>query len=322
MDRRQFLVAGAALAATGGTARAQSLAGKTVTIIYPFAAGSSGDIITRMVADKMRDILKASVVVENRTGAAARIGVTAAKNAAPDGRTILITAFAPMSLYHHSYAKLDYDPFKDFAPLSQLASFDNAIAVNAAGPIKTFKDFTEWLKTNPESRRFGSPGAGTLPHFTGLHLGKTLGVELTHVSYRGSAPAVNDVAGGHLPFVITAESDAMPLHRSGRTRIVVTTGKAQSKFLPDIPNLIASGVNFHSAGWYGAFAPAGTPAAVLDELSNAIQAAVKLEDVAKKMLDSGAVPTGTTQAELAAIQKADSDTWGPVIKASGFKPED
>lgn len=323
MDRRLFLAAGAALATVpAGGARAQTLAGQTVTIIYPFAAGSSGDIITRMVADKMKDRLKATVIVENRTGAAARIGVTAVKRAAPDGRTILMTAFAPMSLYQHSYASLDYDPFKDFAPLSQLATFDNVIAVKGDGPVKTFKEFVDWLKANPDSRRFGSPGAGTLPHFTGLHLGQTIGVEVTHISYRGSAPAVNDVAGGHLPFLITAESDAMPQHRAGRLRIIATTGAEQSKFLPEVPNIKAGGVNFHSGGWYGAFAPAATPAPVLAELSAAIQEAVKSPEVSKKLLDVGAVPTGTTAAELGRIQKADSDLWGPVIKASGFKPGD
>lgn len=323
MDRRQLLCAVSALAVAGSVtqAEAQALAGKTVTIIYPFAAGSSGDIVARMVADKMRDVLNATVVVENRTGAAGRIGVMAVKNATPDGHTILITPFAPMSLYHHSYAKLDYDPFKDFAPVSHLTSFDNAIVVSAASPVKTFKDFVAWQKATPDARKFGSPGAGTLPHFTGLHLGKTIGAPVEHVSYRGSAPAITDVIGGHLPFVITGEADAMPQHRGGKARIIVTTGKAQSQLLPEVPNLIASGVNFHSEGWFGAFAPAGTPPAIVEELSKAMQAAVKSPDVAAKMKDIALLPTGTTPAELAAIQKADSDLWGPVIKASGFKPE-
>lgn len=322
MDRRTFLGAAAALATPALPARAQSLAGKTLTIIYPFQAGSSGDIIARLVADRIRETLKATVIVENKTGAAARIGVTAVKNAAPDGRTILVTAFAPMSLYHHSYAKLDYDAFADFAPISQISTFDNAIAVNAASPHKTFAEFTDWLKKDPDARRFGSPGAGTLPHFTGLLLGRTLGVDLTHVSYRGSAPAIADVAGGHLPFVITGEADLMPHHRSNRLRILVTTGAERSKTLPDLPNLKSAGINFHSGGWYGAFAPAKTPPEIVREISAAMQAAVRSPDLVAKMEGVGAVPTGTTPEELARIQKADSDLWGPVIKASGFRADD
>jgi tripartite-type tricarboxylate transporter receptor subunit TctC len=319
--RITFLVATvAALTCLSAPASAQ-LGGDPIRIVFPFAAGGSGDALARLVAEHMRASLDQPVIVENRTGAQGRIGVQAVKSADPDGKTILLTPVAPMSVYQHVYKALGYDPIRDFAPLSQVATFDFAIAVGPQVPAKSLKELVAWVKANPNQGTYGIPAAGSLPHFFGVLFGNAAGLDLRHVGYRGSAAALTDLVAGQIPIVVTTTSDLLEQHKAGRIRVIATSDKQRSPFLPDVVTFKEAGFAIEGTGWYGLFAPAKTSPAMVDRLNKGIVAAIKVPQVKERLLAFGLVPTGTTPTELANIQKADSQLWAPAVKASGFTPE-
>src|SRR5262245_44408906 len=298
-----------------GAARAQT---STIRIIFPFAAGGSGDPTARLLADKLQTSLGQTVLVENRTGGGGRIGVNAVKNAAPDGNTLLFTPFAAVTIYPFAYRSLDYDPFTDLAPITQVCTFDFAIAVGSDFPAKTPQELVIWLKANPASAQYGSPGAGALPHFFGLLFGRAAGVEMTHIAYKGTAPALSDLLGGQIPMVSSTVSDFLELHRAGKIRVIATSGEERTTDLPDVPTFQESGIDIVGSGWYGMFAPARTPPDVVARLNAALVAALAQPDLKARISGFGLKPTGTSPAQLAAIQKADADKWAPIVKASGF----
>ena len=232
ISRRAGLLALAAMLAAPPLAQAQDQA---VRIVFPFTAGGSGDALARLISDKLAAALGRPVVVDNRTGAAGRIGVVAVKNAAPDGGTLLITPIAPVAVMQHVYPNLEYDPFKDLAPVSQLATFDFAVGVGSHVPAQSVKELVAWVKADPSRAAFGSPAAGALPHFFGVLFGRAAGLELQHVAYRGSAAAVSDLVAGHVPMVFTTLSDLLEQHKAGRVRILAVSGAARSPFLPAAP---------------------------------------------------------------------------------------
>jgi tripartite-type tricarboxylate transporter receptor subunit TctC len=318
---RALALALAAAVTTMPAAGPASAQEKTLRIVFPFGAGGSGDAISRLIAEHLRTALKQPVIVENRTGAQGRIGVKEVKAAAPDGSTILLTPVAPMSVYQHVYASLDYDPMADFTPVSQVAAFDFAVAVGPQVKAASLKDLVTWVKANPDKGTYGSPGAGALPHFLGVSFAKAAGIELRHLGYRGSAPAMVDLVGGQIPIVFTTTSDILEQHKAGRVKALATSGAARSPFLPDVPTFKEAGFDLVASGWYGVFAPAGTPDAAVARLSAGIAAAVQTPQVKERLLAFGLVPTGTSAAELGRIQKADSALWAPAVKASGFTPQ-
>jgi tripartite-type tricarboxylate transporter receptor subunit TctC len=283
------------------TAHAQS---NTVRIIFPYAAGGSGDATARLLADKLQTNLGQTVLVENRTGGAGRIGVSAVKNAPPDGSTLLFTPFAAVTIYTFAYHSLDYDPFTDLAPITQVCTFDFALAVRSDFPAKTPQELVAWLKANPASAQYGSPGAGALPHFFGLLFGRAAGVEMTHIAYKGSAPALSDLLGGQIPMVSSTLSDFLALHRAGKIRVIATSGEERTTDLPDVPTFKESGIDIVGSGWYGMFAPARAPPDVVARLNAALVAALAQPDLKKRISGFGLKPTGTSPAQLAAIQKA------------------
>jgi tripartite-type tricarboxylate transporter receptor subunit TctC len=314
------LVAAVALAAAPAAVFAQT-AEQTIKIVFPFTAGGSGDALARLIAEHLRTVLKQPVIVENRTGAQGRLGVQAVKAAAPDGSTILLTPVAPMSVYQHVYKALAYDPNVDFTPVSQVATFDFALAVGPQVPAKSLAELVAWLKVNPDKGTYGSPGAGTLPHFLGVSFGRAAGIDLRHLGYRGSAAAMTDLVGGQIPVVVTTTADVLEQHKAGRIKVLATSAVERSPFLQDVPTLKEAGFNLIASGWYGVFAPAGTPEVLVARLSAGVAGAVQSPQVKERLLAFGLVPTGTSAAELGRIQKADSDLWAPAVKASGFTPK-
>ena len=315
-------VAAAAMFAAVLPLRAQ-LPDQTIRIIFPFTPGASGDTLTRLMAEKMHASLNRTVIVENRLGADGRIGVNDVKNAAPDGTTLLVTPIAPISVYQHVYKKLTYDPIKDFAPISQLALFNFAIAVGPQVPAKNLRDLIDWVKAHPTEGNFAVPGAGTLPHFLGVLLGREAKIDLRAVPYHGSAAGLADVMAGHIPIIITTTSDLVQMHKAGRIHILATSGHARSTFVPDVPTFGEAGYkNLVASGWYGMFAPAKTPPDIIAAINKAVVAAVHMPDVMAKMQTFGLEPTGTSPEAFAKIVKADSDFWAPAVKASGFTPNE
>jgi tripartite-type tricarboxylate transporter receptor subunit TctC len=322
MNRRTFAIAvlaGCALFA--GSAQSQPAGEQPIRIVFPFTAGGSGDALARLIADKMRVSLNRTVIVESRTGAAGRLGVREVAKAAPDGLTLLITPIAPMSVYQHVYDKLDYDPIGDFTPLSQVATFDFAIAVSASLPAKTLKELAAWGKANADKSNFGIPAAGSLPHFLGILFGRAAGIDMRAVPYKGSAAALKDVIAGHVPMIVTTTSDLVQTHKAGTIRILATSGKQRSAFVPEVKTFLEDGYNIVADSWYGMFAPAKMSPDLVARYNKAIVAAVNAPDVREKLLAFGMQPTGTSAAEFAVIQKRDADFWGPAVKASGFKAQ-
>jgi tripartite-type tricarboxylate transporter receptor subunit TctC len=319
--RRVLAIALAALVAPLFAAPLHAQAGgPPIRIIFPFTAGGSGDTASRLIADKMRAALDRAVIVENRPGADGRIGVKIVKDSAPDGNTLLLTPIAPISVYPHVYAKLDYDPFNDFAPISEVGTFDFGIAVGAQVPARTLQDLIAWAKANPSQANFAIPGAGSLPHFLGVMLGRAAKVDLRAVPYHGSAEGVADLVAGHIPIMITTTSDLVQMDKAGRIRVLATSGKGRSPFLPEVPTLVEAGYDLVATSWFGMFAPAKTPSDTIARLNKVIVDAVRSPDVSARMLAFGLQPTGTSAAQFAKIVVDDSELWAPAVKASGFTP--
>lgn len=323
MQRRVLLRSALATIAGWGMSRAPAgaqIGARPIRLIFNYSAGGAGDALARLIADKMRAGLDQPVIVENRTGADGRLGVQAVKNAAPDGSTLLISPIAPMAIFQHLYASLGYDPFADFRPISQVARFDFGIAVGPKVSVTSLKELVAWAKANPGEANFGAPAAGTLPHFFAVLFGRTAGIDLRLVAYRGSAGAMTDLVGGQIPIVFTTTSDLLEMYKAGRVRILATSGKERSPFVPEVPTFREAGYDIEGTGWYGVFAPARTPDDVIERLNKAIVAGVAAPEVREKLLALGLEPTGMTAAEFAAIQKASSELWAPVVRSSGFKP--
>ncbi len=327
-NRRQLLQAGAATALLGSlafqTARAQGL--EQVKIINGFPAGGSADVTSRRIGEKLGGsaYTKNAAVVENKTGAAGRIAVEAVKNAASDGGTLLLTPYSMMSIYPHIYKQLSYDPFKDFEPVAMASLLTHGLAVGPMVPatVKTVKDYLAWAKANPTLANFGSPAAGSTPHFLGVMLEMSSGVPLKHIPYRGSIPGITDVIGGQLASMITPHGDFLPNHKAGKLRIIATSGKTRSPFVPDVPTFAEQGFpDLVVEEWFGFYAPAKTPAPIIANANAAINAALKEKTVIDSLALSGMVPIGGSAADMAKSMKSYADFWGPIVKKIGFTAE-
>lgn len=326
--RRQFIQASAGSALLGalGASPAFAQAIEQVKIFYGFPAGSSGDIVARRVGEKMAGsaYTRNVAVVENKPGAGGRIALDSLKPAPADGSVLALSPFSMLSLYPHVYSKLSYDPFKDFQPVSIAAIMQHGLAVGPLVPasVKNVKDFLAWAKANPALANYGSPGAGSTPHFIGALLGLNNGVELKHVPYRGSIPGVTDVVGGQVAAMVTPHGDFIANYKAGRLRILATSGTKRSPFVPEVPTLAEQGYPELTVDeWFGFYAPARTPANVIAAANAAINAAVKDKAVIDSLAIVGLIAQGSTPEEMARSQKAEYERWGPLIKRIGFTAE-
>ncbi|MEO8281014.1 MAG: tripartite tricarboxylate transporter substrate-binding protein, partial [Ideonella sp.] len=235
-----------------------------VKIITGFAPGGSVDSLARLVAEQLQTQLGRTVIVENKTGAAGRLAIEQVKGSAPDGDTLLVVPHGPMTLFPHVFKSLRFDPVKDFTPISRLAVGDYAITVSSAIKAKDAAGLRDALKAAGDKASFGSPGAGTLPHFLGITIAKTLGVSLTHIPYRGSTPALVDVAGGIVPMAVTPVTEALALHKAGKVRIIATSGNLRSPFVDGVPTFKEFGIDLEVPLWFAIYGPANMPAATAD----------------------------------------------------------
>lgn len=318
MTRRLMLAGLAACVAQPAFAQGPQ---QTLRIVFPYPAGGSADAIVRMVAEQLQKSLGRSVIVENKTGAGGRIGAQAVKDAAADGTTLLFAAAAQFTLQPHVLANLGYDPFKDFVPLSRVIKFDQALVVSGQVPARSINELAVWLKANPDQAAFGSPGAGTGAHFAGLEFGRTFGIAMRHVPYRGTPAALPDLLAARLPMYLASTAELLEHHRSGAIRIVATAGGERLPVLPDVPTLKESGVNIEAPGWFAFYTTSGTPRSVTERLEQEIAAAANAPEVRARIEALGFQPTNTTAQDLARVQRAEFEAWATVVKASGFKPE-
>ena len=327
--RRNFIQTSAALAAaTAGlapfSAFAQAL--EQVKILYGFPAGSSGDICARRVGDRLSGTAyaKNNAIVDTKAGAGGRIALEGLKMAAADGSVLAMTPFSCMSLYPHIYKKLAYDPFKDFVPVGTASVMHHGLAVGPLVPssVKNVQDFLAWARANPKDASYGSPAAGSTPHFIGALLGMNNNVELKHVPYRGSVPGVTDVVGGQLAAMVTPHGDFIPNHKAGKLRLLATSGKQRSPFVPEVATFAEQGfADLTVEEWFGFYAPAKTPTAVIAAANAAINLAIKDKSVIDSLTVVGLIPFGGSPEDMARSQKIEFDRWGPLIKKIGFTAE-
>jgi tripartite-type tricarboxylate transporter receptor subunit TctC len=294
---------------------------KTTRILVGFPAGAGLDSMTRLVAEKMRVSLGQAVLVENRPGAGGRIVMDALKGSPADGSMLVMTPLVTVVTAPHIYKDLRYDAFADFAPVAHTANFLFAFAVGPTVPATSLKEFVSLSKKDPKYGNYASAAPGSLPHFFSILFADASGLKMNHIGYKGTAAALTDLLGGQIASFMGTVSDVAAQHKAAKVRVVATSGAQRSRHLPEVPTFKELGYNIEGGGWYAAYAPASTPLATITRLSVSMIEALKAPDVRDKLEALGMEPTGLGPAELARIQKADYDKWGPVIRASGFKPE-
>ena len=294
---------------------------KTIRILVGFPPGAGLDTMTRLVADRMRATLGQPVTVENRPGAAGQIAMTAVKGAAPDGLTLVMTPLVTVVTAPHIYPKLPYNAFTDFTPVAHTADFLFAFGAGPSVPVNDLAQYIALVKKDPKYGNYASAAPGSLPHFFSLLFADTAGIKLNHIGYKGTAPALTDLLGGQISAFMGTVSDVAAQHKAGKLRVLATSGAKRARELPQVPTFRELGFAIEGAGWYAAYAPAGTPKATVDRLAGAIINAIKSPQVFEKLEALGMEPTGLGPSDLADIHRADYNKWGPVIKASGFKPE-
>ncbi len=303
----------------GGTsALAQAYPTKPVTIIVPFAAGGTTDILARIIGQALTAELGQSVVVDNRAGAGGNIGGQAAAKAAPDGHTLFMGTVGTHAINASLYKKMPFDPVKDFAPLTRVANVPNLLVANPAQPYKSVKDLIAYAKANPGKVNFGSSGNGSSIHLSGELFKSLAKVDMQHAPYKGSAPAVTDLMGNQIGIMFDNMPSAIQHVRSGSlVPLAVTTAK-RSPELPNVPTIAEAGVpGYEATSWFGMFAPAGTPAPVLAKLNAAIVKVLAQPDVKKKINEQGAEVYSETPEQFTAFIQAESVKWGKVVKESG-----
>lgn len=285
-----------------------------------FPPGGSADVMARLVADALRQDFS-PIVVENKPGAGGRIALGAVKNAKPDGQTVIVLPSGPMVLFPHVYKKLEYDPVKDFTPISLIAHFQFGVVSGPASHVKNIQEMVAQTKTSPDTASYGTPGLGTLPHFMGVMLEQAAGISLNHVPFQGGGPANNALLGGHIGYKFDVVSETAELHRSGKVRIIAVTGSKRDPQVPEVPTLQESGVPMVATAWFGIYGPANMNPEAQKRLESAMVRAIQQPRVREHLLQLGYEPVGSTSVELAAAQRADLARWEKPIKATGITLE-
>ena len=312
---RRFLATALLLVAATG---AQAQTTPPLKILVGFPPGGSADVLARLVADALKDDFS-PVVVDNKPGAGGRIALNMVKNAKPDGQTVIVLPSGPMVLFPHVYKKLDYDAVKDFTPISQIARFQFGVVASPASGVKNVAEMIAKAKANPGANSYGTPGAGTLPHFMGVLMEQSAGIQLNHVPFQGGAPANNALLGGHIDYKFDVVSETAELHHSGKARIIAVTGGKRDTQVPEVPTLKESGVNMEATAWFAMYGPAGLSGEALSRLEKAMVKIVRDPAMKDKLVKLGYDPIGSGSAELAAAQKADLARWEKPIKATGVQ---
>lgn len=290
-------------------------------LLVGFPPGGSVDIVARLLADKLRVSLGQTVLVDNKPGAGGRLAMAELKRAAPDGQTLALTPSGVLVVQPWLVANMGFDVNRDFTPVARASTFDFAVTAGPAAPAGDIKAVLAWMKANPGKANFATSGAGTLPHFAGVLLGQASGIAITHVGYKGGAPAATDLIGGQIPLMVDTASETIEHHRAGKVRIIAVTGESRGKTLPDVPTLKESGINVVADGFFGVYGPAGMAPDTVSRINKAVGDALRSADVIEKMQASGLMASPGSAQELGAMQAEHYKRWEGPIKAAGFKPE-
>jgi tripartite-type tricarboxylate transporter receptor subunit TctC len=326
ITRRHVMRFAAASALTpaliGRAAQAQEWPGRPVRLIVPYPAGGGADTIARLVGGRLAEKWGQQVVIENRGGAGGNIASDAAAKSAPDGYTLYL-AGEFQSTNPFIYPKLTYDPVADFSPVSLVVQYPTAIVVPNSSSAKTVAEFVAHAKANPGKVTMATPGHGTGPHLAGELFKRVAGIELTHVPYRGAAPAIQDVIPGRVDSFFNNIAPLMPLIKDRQVRALAVTTAKRTPAAPDIPTVAESGMaGFDVAGWYAFFVPAKTPAAIIKKMHADTVAALAEPKIKARLEELGLVVVGSTPEALGAYLKSEMEKWGPVIKGAGIRVQE
>lgn len=314
------MLAGSAIAASG--AHAQEFPNRLIKIIVPFPPGQGADLIMRVLAERLTQTLKQSVIVDNRPGAGGAIGMQAAKTADPDGYTLVMGGSGPTSVAPVLDPKTPYDPLKDFEPVSGVASVPQMFMVAANSPIKTLADLIATAKSTPGGMFYGSSGVGTTQHLFVEHFASMAGLKLSHTPYKGSGPALTDLIGGHIPFISDTLSVAVAQGKAGKVRLLGVTSAQRSPFAPEVPTIAEQGVTgYEAVGWISMLAPAKTPAPILDRLASDVGTILAETATAKRMEELSLTPMVLPRQQLRTFIAAEMEKWRKVITTAGIKVE-
>jgi tripartite-type tricarboxylate transporter receptor subunit TctC len=320
MKRSLAAMAAVILVAAAATASAQAWPAKPIRYIVPFAPGGTTDILGRIVAEKLSVALGQPVVVENRPGAGGGVGAELTAKSAGDGYTIMGGTISTHAINASLYKSLGYDPVRDFVPITLIARVPNMLVVNPSLPAKDVKELVALLKAHPGKYSFASSGNGTSQHLSGELFKTMTGVDMQHIPYKGSPPALADVVGGQVAMTFDNITTAWPLAKGGKLRALAVTTAVRSSIAPEVPTLAEAGLAGYEVGsWQGVFAPAGTPPDVVRRLNAEIVRIVNAPDVREKLIALGAEPAPNTPEEFASMVKAEVVKWADVVKKSGAK---
>ena len=320
MRTLQRLVLGLIVALSATCASAQAYPSKPIRLVVPYPPGGTTDILARDVGQRLTETLGQSVVIDNRPGAAGNIGTEMVAKAAPDGYTLLMGTVNTHAINAGLYAKLPYDHIKDFAPVILVARVSNVLEVNPSVPVYTVADLIKLAKEKPGQLNFASSGSGTSIHMSGELFKTMAGVDMVHVPYKGSAPAISDLAGGQVQLMFDNLPSSLAMIKAGKLRAIAVTSAQRAPALPDIPTIAESGLpGFEATSWFGVVAPAGTPPAIISRLNSEIDKWLQSPEGKEKLLTQGAVPAGGTPEQFAAHIRTETDKWAKVVKASGAK---
>jgi len=302
-------------------AAAQATAVKPIRIVYPFPAGSAGDTVSRIIGASLQTQTGRTVLVENRSGAGGITGTRSMVGAEKDGSIFIVVPSAIMTMIPLYNTKTGYDPEKDFVALSHLVSQDLSVAVGPALPVTSLKELIEAVRKDPSKGTYGTPGAGSSLHLMGVKLADVANIKLVPVHYRGAAGALNDVVAGQLPMMFSPMPDQIQQHQAQRIRILATAGSKRSPFLDGVQTFKENGIDIVAQGWFGAFAPAGLPADIAQELGKQLNVAVNIPANKERLAEIGFMSVGDSGEAMRALVTHDINYWKPILVASGFKPE-
>jgi len=325
LSRRRFVAAAAGAGASiAAPRRAHSqVVGKLTRIIVGFAPGGSSDVTARLLVDQMRGYAS-TIIIDNRPGAGGRIAVESAKAGAPDRSVLLLSPASMIVLYPHLYKPLGYDPVQDLIAVTTVCAFPFVLSVGPLVPrdVRTLADFIQWCKANPKLASYGTSGAGSMLHFAGMMLARAANFDFTHVPYKGASPALQDLLGGQVASTVGVLGIALPHIQAGNLRALAMTGATRSSFLPDVPTLTEAGFpGLEITEWQGLFVPAKTPPPVVHALNRSVRDALDTAEVKAGLIKLSFEAGGTSPEQFADIVRADIARWEPIVKASGFTPE-
>ncbi|MBI3043872.1 MAG: tripartite tricarboxylate transporter substrate binding protein [Betaproteobacteria bacterium] len=302
------------------TASAQAYPQRPIRLVVPFAAGGGTDIAGRIVAQKLTSALGQSVIVDNRGGAGGVIGADIVAKASPDGYTLLMAANGPLAVAPHVAKKMPYDPLKDFGPVSLVAIIPSIVVVHPSLPVRTIKELVALARAQPGKLNFGSPGRGTTNHLAMELLKTSANIQMTHIAYKGTGPAISDLIGGHVDLLSGDMPALLPHVKSGKLRALAVTTSKRSALLPDLPTVSESGIaGFESSGWFAILTPANAPDAIIQRLNAEMLKAIATDDMREKLSALGAEPTSSSPEQLRVHLGEQLAKWGKVVKSAGIK---